>query len=74
MANFFDQFDSQKTALTNEGQPQSKPVNFFDQFDPKTGVETELESGNWTNLDSVQGAGLVLEGMTLGWSDKLLQL
>ena len=72
MANFFDQFDSQKTALTNEGQPQSKPVNFFDQFDPKTGVETELESGNWTNLDSVQGAGLVLEGMTLGWSDEAL--
>jgi hypothetical protein len=72
MANYFDQFDQQEEAFKNEGQPQSDYVNYFDRFDPKTGVETELESGNWTNLDSVQGAGLVLEGMTLGWSDELI--
>jgi hypothetical protein len=72
MANYFDQFDQQEEAFKNEGQPRSDYVNYFDRFDPKTGVETELESGNWTNLDSVQGAGLVLEGMTLGWSDELI--
>ena len=72
MANLFDQFDQQEVAFKNKGQPQPDDVNLFDQFDPKTGVEAELESGNWTNLDQVQGAGLVLEGMTLGWSDELI--
>lgn len=72
MANLFDQFDQQEVAFKNKGQSQPDDVNLFDQFDPKTGVEAELESGNWTNLDQVQGAGLVLEGMTLGWSDELI--
>ena len=55
--------------------PQQQPQGFSFAHLPaqaKNETKEQIQSGNWTNLDSVQGAGLVLEGMTLGWSDELI--
>lgn len=35
-------------------------------------AEAALESGEWTNKDSLMGASLFIEGMTLGWSDEMI--
>jgi len=35
-------------------------------------IEAALESGEWTSKDSLMGASLFIEGMTLGWSDEML--
>jgi hypothetical protein len=35
-------------------------------------TEAALESGEWTSRDSLMGASLFIEGMTLGWSDEML--
>jgi hypothetical protein len=70
--NSLARFLPESESLSNKNQNASERVNSLARFLPKTGVETELESGNWTNWDSTQGAGLVLEGMTLGWSDEAL--
>lgn len=35
-------------------------------------VKASLESGEWTNKDSLMGASLFIEGMTLGWSDEMI--
>tara|TARA_R110001606_G_scaffold254727_1_gene402693 strand:- start:42 stop:2315 length:2274 start_codon:yes stop_codon:yes gene_type:complete len=35
-------------------------------------AEAALESGEWTSKDSLMGASLFIEGMTLGWSDEML--
>lgn len=35
-------------------------------------VEAAVESGDWTTKDSVMGAAMFIEGMTLGWSDEAI--
>jgi len=55
--------------------PQQQPQGFSFAHLPaqaKNETKEQIQSGNWANLDAVQGAGLVLEGMTLGWSDEAL--
>jgi len=34
-------------------------------------VEEDIATGEWTNLDSLSGALIFLEGATLGWSDEV---
>lgn len=61
------------TPATAAPQQQPQGISFADlPAQAKNETEEQIQSGNWTNLDQVQGAGLVLEGMTLGWSDELI--
>jgi len=34
-------------------------------------IEADIATGEWTNLDSLSGALIFLEGATLGWSDEV---
>lgn len=72
--NPFDAFDSTtKNQNLLEDIPES-PNNPFDAFDvpSKTNeIEDDISSGEWTNLDSLSGALIFIEGATLGWSDEV---
>jgi len=62
--------------LTKEDETQeTEVVNPFAALPKKTvitsEVEAEIASGEWTSEDSLAGALIFIEGMTLGWSDEV---
>jgi hypothetical protein len=72
MANMFQQFANQQTEQT--AQQQQRP-NMFESFAPQniqnTQAAEQIQEEGWYE-DPVMAARMVLDGMTLGWSDEAI--
>lgn len=61
-------------------QKETSEQQVAEEFDPfakyatpvkANKIEEDIATGEWTNLDSLSGALIFLEGATLGWSDEV---
>ena len=49
----------------------SDPFAKYSTAEKTNEIEADIATGEWTNLDSLSGALIFLEGATLGWSDEV---
>lgn len=73
-----DPFAKYAQQQTEEEQGSLETVDeVFDPFakysaaEKTNEIEADIATGEWTNLDSLSGALIFLEGATLGWSDEV---
>jgi len=69
-----DPFAKYVTQEETSGQQVAEEFDPFAKYDTPVKankIEEDISTGEWTNLDSLSGALIFLEGATLGWSDEV---
>jgi hypothetical protein len=66
-AKYMTQEETSEQQVAEEFDPFAK----YDTPVKNNKVEEDIATGEWTNLDSLSGALIFLEGATLGWSDEV---
>jgi hypothetical protein len=69
-----DPFAKYMTQEETSGQQVAEEFDPFAKYDTPVKankIEEDISTGEWTNLDSLSGAFIFLEGVTLGWSDEV---